>query len=129
MSPVKNTLIVGDSSLKYVEGWRLNKRMKSTISVRSIPGTSTNGMAHRVKSCLEDISLDTVILQHGANDLNSSNTADKIVTLTVNLALTIQSETTKVFISGLTIENDSLDRGHPLSTYAKFCEKLIFLTS
>ena len=45
----KNTILVGDSILKQVEGWRLIKRMKSTVSVRSIPGTSTNGMAHDTK--------------------------------------------------------------------------------
>ena len=47
--PRKNTLIVGDFILKHVEGWHLNKIMKSNVSVRSIPGTSTNGMVHHVK--------------------------------------------------------------------------------
>ena len=52
--PRKNTLIVGDSILKHVEGWCLNKRMKSNVSVRCIPGASTNGMVHHVKGCLLD---------------------------------------------------------------------------
>ena len=108
--PRKNTLIVLDSILKHVEGWRLNKRMKSNVSVRSIPGASTNGMIHHVKGCLEDISPDTVILHHGTNDLKSGNTSEKIATDIVNLALTIQNEKTKVFISGLTIRNDNLDK-------------------
>ena len=60
--PRKNTLIVGDSILKHVEDWRLNKMMKSNVLVRSIPGASTNGMIHHVEGCLEDISPDTVIL-------------------------------------------------------------------
>ena len=47
--PRKNTLIVGNSILKHVEGWHLNKIMKSNVSVRYIPGTSTNGMVHHVK--------------------------------------------------------------------------------
>ena len=101
---------MGDSILKQVEGWRLNKRMKSNVSVRSIPGTSTNGMIHHVKGCLEDISPDTVILHHGTNDLKSGNTSEKIATDIVNLALTIQNEKTKVFISGLTIRNDNHDK-------------------
>ena len=108
--PRKNTLIVLNSILKHVEGWRLNKRMKSNVSVRSIPGASTNGMIHHVKGCLEDISPDTVILHHGTNDLKSGNTSEKIATDIVNLALTIQNEKTKVFISGLTIRNDNLDK-------------------
>ena len=101
---------MGDSILKHVGGWRLNKRMKSNVSVRSIPGTSTNGMVHHVKECLEDISPDTVMLHHDTNDLKSVNTSEKIATGIVNLALTIQSEKIKVFISGLTIRNENLDK-------------------
>ena len=84
--------------------------MKFSVSVRSIPGASTNGMVHHVKGCLEDISPNTVILHHGTNDLKSGNTSEKIATDIVNLALTIQSEKTKVFISGLTIRNDNLNK-------------------
>ena len=43
-----NTLIVGESILKRVEGWRLNKGMKSNVLVTSIPGTSTNGMIQTI---------------------------------------------------------------------------------
>ena len=41
---------------------------------------------------LEDLSLNTEILQHGKNDLKSGNTSDKIATGIVNLALTMNSE-------------------------------------
>ena len=106
----KKNPIVGDSVLKHVEGWRLNKRMKSNVSVRSIPGTSTNGMIHHVKGCLEDMSQDTVILHHEIDDLKIGNTSEKLATEIVNLALTIQIEKTKVFILGLTIRNNNLDK-------------------
>ena len=96
--------------LKHVEGWHLKKRVRSNVSVTSIPGALTNGMVHHVKGCLEDISPGTVILHHGTNDLKSGNTSEKIATDIVNLALTIQNEKTKVFISGLTIRNDNLDK-------------------
>ena len=43
-------------------------------------------------------------------DLKSGNLSQKIATDIVNLALTIRSEKTKVFISGLTIRNDNLDK-------------------
>ena len=51
--------------------------MKSTSLVRSIPSATANGMARHVKGCLEDMSLDTVILHHGTNDLKSGNTSGK----------------------------------------------------
>ena len=31
------------------KGWRLNKRMKSTVHVKSIPGATTKGMKHHVR--------------------------------------------------------------------------------
>ena len=52
--------------------------MKSAVSVRYIRGTSTNGKVHHVKVCLEDISPNTIILHHGANDLKSGDTLEKI---------------------------------------------------
>ena len=88
----------------------MNKRIKSTVSVRSFPKVLTNGMVHNVKGWLEHISADTVILHHGANDLKSGNTSEKIATNKANLALTVQRGKTKVFISGWTIRNDNLDK-------------------
>ena len=91
-------------TLKHVEGWRLNKTMKSIDSVRSIPGAWTSGMAQSVKKCLEDISPNT---------------------------LTIPSKNTKVLISGLTIRNYNLDkRGkevHQLLESKCLFEKLSFI--
>ena len=108
MSPRKNSFIVFDSILKHAEGWGLNKRMKSNFSVGSISGVSTNGMVHLVKACLKDMSPDTPILHYGKSNLKSGNTSEKITTDI--LALTIQSEKTKIFISGLTVRNDNLDK-------------------
>ena len=84
--------------------------MKFNVSVRSIPGASTNGMVHHVKGRLEGISPNTVIVHHRTNDLKSGNTSEKISTDLVNLALTMQIEKTKVFNSRLAISNDNLDK-------------------
>ena len=74
----KKALILGDSIVKLVEGWRLNKRMKSTVSVRCIPGSTTNAMKHHLKGCLEDISPDNLILHQGTNNLKSDDNSEKI---------------------------------------------------
>ena len=66
--------------------------MKSAGSVRSIPGTPTNGMAHHVKVCVEDISPSTVVLNHGTSNLKSDNTSEKIGIDIVNSTFTIKSE-------------------------------------
>ena len=67
-------------------------------------------MAHHVKWYLEGISPDTVILHHGTDDLKSGNTSEKTATAIIKLALTIQIEKNKVFISGLTIGNEFLHK-------------------
>ena len=56
---------------------KMNKRMQSTVSLRSIPGTSTTGMTHHVKGYQKDISPDANILHHGINDLKNGNNSEK----------------------------------------------------
>ena len=67
-------------------------------------------MAHHVKGYLGGISPDIVILHHGTNDLKSGDTSEKTATAIIKLALTIQIEKNKVFISGLTIGNEFLHK-------------------
>ena len=106
----KKTLILGDSIVKHVEGWRLNKRMKSAVSVRCIPGATTNAMKHHLKGCLEDSSPDNIILHHEINNLKSADNSEKIASDIVNLGLSVKNEKTKVYISSLVIRNDKLDK-------------------
>ena len=87
----KKTWIVGDSIVKRIDGWRLNQRMRSTVSVRSIPGAKTKGMIHDVKGCLEDTFPDFIILHHGTNDLNSNSTSEEIANKILNLAASIKT--------------------------------------
>ena len=67
----KKTLIVGDSNVKNIEGWRLNKSMKSSVAVKSIPGATTKGTKHHIKGCLEDNSPDSIILHFGTNNVKN----------------------------------------------------------
>ena len=47
----KKTLIVGDSIIKHVDGWRLNRRMKSIVSVCSISSATKKAMKQHVTLC------------------------------------------------------------------------------
>ena len=97
--------------VKHVEGWRLNKRIKSsTVSVRCIPGAITNAMKHHFKDCLEDTSPDNLILHHGTNNLKSDDNSVKIAGDIVDLSLPLKNEKTMVYISSLIIRNDKLDK-------------------
>ena len=75
---LKKTLIVGDSIVKNIEGWRLNKRIKFFVAVKSIPGATTKGMKHHIKGCLEDNSLDSIILHVGTNNLKNKESVEDI---------------------------------------------------
>ena len=91
-------MIVGDSIVKHIHGWRLNKRMRSTVSVRSIPRATTKGMIHHVKGCLEDTSPDFIILHHGTNDLNSNSTSEEIADKILNLVALIKTSKKSSFL-------------------------------
>ena len=46
---MSSTPVLGDSIEKYVEGRRLNPRMKSTASVKCISGATTNAIKHHLE--------------------------------------------------------------------------------
>ena len=103
-------MIVGDSIVKHIDGWRLNKRMRSTFSVRSIPGATTKGMIYHVKGCLEDTSPDFAILDNGANDVNGNSTSAEIADKILNLAGSIKTNKSQFFVPGLVIKKDKLSK-------------------
>ena len=94
--------------------------MRSTVSVRSIPGATTKGMIHHVKGCLEDTSPDFIILHHGTNDLNGNSTSEEIADKILNLAASIKTSKNQVFVSGLVIKKDKLNKkGNEVNTLLK----------
>ena len=84
--------------------------MRSTVSARSVRGTTTKGMIHHVKDFLEDTSPSFIILHHGTNDWNSDSTSDEIADKILNLATSIKTSKNQVFVSGLVIRKDELNK-------------------
>ena len=84
--------------------------MRSTVSVRSIPGATTKGMIHHVIGHLEDTSPDFIILHHGTNYLISNSTSEEIGDKILNLAASINTSKNQVFIYGLVIRKDKLNK-------------------
>ena len=101
----KRTLIIGDSIVKNIEGWRLNKRMKISVHVKSIPGATTKGMKHHVRGCSEDNSTDTAILHFGTNKLKNNEKAEDIATHIMNVVISVKNENKTVVVSGITVRN------------------------
>ena len=104
-SSSKRTLIIGDSIVKSIERWRLNKRIKSIVHVKPIPGGTTKGMKHHVKGCLEDNYPDTAVLHFGNNNLKNNESAEDIATDIMNLAISVKNEKKTVVVSGTTVRN------------------------
>ena len=108
----KRTFIIGDSIVKNIEGQRLNKKMKSTVHVKSIPGATTKCMKHHVRGSLKGNSLDTAIIHFGTNDLKNNESAEDIATDIINIAISVKNENESVVVFGITIRNDKFnDKG------------------
>ena len=53
---------------------------------------------------------DTILLNHGTNDLRSEESAEKIVSNIINVALSAKNKNIAVYVSGLAVKNDNCDR-------------------
>ena len=84
--------------------------MRSTVSVRSIPGATTKGMIHHVKGCLKDASPDFILLHHGTSDLNGNSISEEIADKILNLATSVKTSKNQVFVSGLVIKKYKVNK-------------------
>ena len=116
----KKALIKGDSIVKNIERWRLNKRMKSFVAVKSIPGATTKGMKYHIKGCLEDNFPDSIILHVRTNNLKNKESVEDIANDIMDVSIFVRDEKTNVFVSGLTVQNDRLnDKGKNANSLLK----------
>ena len=105
----KKTLILGDSIVKDIDGWKLNGRVNSKVAVKSILVATTKGMVHHAKGCITDFRPNDLIIHHGTNDLSNKSTPEEVASNIINLAKNLKSEVDNVYVSGLTIRNDKLE--------------------
>ena len=55
-------------------------------------------MKHHVMGCLEDGSPDTILLHHGTNDLRNEESAVKIASNIINMALSAKNKKKTLFM-------------------------------
>ena len=120
-TPNNTTVIIGDSMIKNVQGWKLGRKAGHRVIVKSFPGASTADMFHYLKPTL-DKKPDQVILHIGTNDLNKSSPAqiaDNIVRLSKMIKDEAQSKVTlseiitrtdKTPVDDIKILNEHLNR-------------------
>lgn len=104
------TCIIGDSMLKDIKGWQLNKSLnKDFVVVKSFSGATTDCMEHYVKPTLT-MQPNNIILHVGTNDLKSEATASKIAKKIFNIAKICHSESNaKITVSGIILRDDNLN--------------------
>ena len=103
---IKAFLILGDSIVKWVDGWRLRKRIKGTTAARSILGATTTGMIYHTKNCIADCTASIFILHHETNDILTTSSTIEIANSIISLASDTTENVNMVMVLGLTIRND-----------------------
>ena len=118
-----STVIVGDSIVKNIQGFKLGKTTKSRVIVKAFPGATTADMYHYVKPTLEK-NPERIIMHAGTNDLRlhePEKVADKIVDLAKNIASQSGCE---ILISELTTRSQSNDKVKTVNRLlSKFCNR------
>ena len=99
------TLILGDSMLKFVNGNRLSKQLEKRVYVKSFPGARVAHMKHYVVPGLEELNPEEVILHIGTNNLRDQepqevaeaivNLANDIVAMKPDITITISEIITR----------------------------------
>ena len=68
------------------------------VLVCLITDATTKAMKHHVMGCLEDGSPDTILLHHGTNDLRNEESAEKIASNIINVALSAKNKKKTLFM-------------------------------
>ena len=88
----KKALIIGNSMVKGIKKWKINKKLKFTnASVNCFPGANTSDMKHYTKPPLKKKpNAGVVIIHTGRNDLSSDSTPTKIASNIIDLAVDVK---------------------------------------
>ena len=101
------TVILGDSIIKNIQGYKLGKQVGERVVVKSFAGATSSEMTHYIQPTLER-KPQRIVLHIGTNDLRNSS-PEKVADNIVDLAREIEMKSdAKVIISELTTRTDKL---------------------
>lgn len=101
------TVLVGDSIIEQIQGWKLGKKVGHRVVVKSFSGATTSDMKHYLKPTLEK-NPQQILLHVGTNDLRDQN-PNVVVDNVVELARKIESETSaRIILSELVTRSDNV---------------------
>ena len=99
------TVILGDSIIKNIQGYKLGKQVGERVVVKSFAGATSSEMTHYIQPTLER-KPQRIVLHIGTNDLRNSS-PEKVADNIVDLAREIEMKS-DVIISELTTRTDKL---------------------
>ena len=104
-----STCIIGDSMLKDIKSWEINKHLKNDHAVvKSFPGAKTTCMEHYLVPSL-DQKPNTIILHVGTNDLRGADPPKVISKRIMDLARKCSDMNSKIYVSSLVSRGDNLN--------------------
>ena len=111
----KEALIIGDSTVKGIKRWKINKKLKFTnASVNCLPGANTSDMKYYTKPAIKkNPNTEVVIIPTGANDLSSNSTPTEIATNIMDLATDVKKNLNRscdIIISSIIPRGDQLQQ-------------------
>ena len=124
-----NTMvIIGDSMIKRVQGWKIARKVGHRVVVKAFPGATTSDMEHYLKPALAK-DPRRVILHVGTNDLKSNlrPNPNQIADSIVDLARMIESESeAEVIISEVITRSDKTPEDHIITVnklLSRYCNQ------
>ena len=87
--PGETAVILGDSIIQNLQGYKLGKEVHHRVGVKSFRGSTTNGMRSYIQPTLEN-SPERICLHIGTNDLKNKEPRD-VADAIVDLARTLES--------------------------------------
>ena len=104
----EKVVILGDSMLKNIHGWKLGTASKRRVIVRSFPGARTSDMVHYAEPAKED-KANVYIMHCGTNNLSSNASTESIAENIIEAAMTLHTDDNTVLISGVCQRGDHLN--------------------
>ena len=88
----KKALIIGNSMVKGIKKWKINKKLKFTNApVNCFPGANTSDMKHYTKPPMKkNPNAEVVIIHTGRNNLSSDSTPTEIASNILDLAVDVK---------------------------------------
>ena len=105
----RKTVIIGDSMVKEIKAWKLKKRLKENVQVKSFPGATIDDMKHYVIPTKKE-EPNIIILHAGTNNLRDNQSTTSLANNIIEFGISLCTPQNEVVISGICHRADVSDK-------------------